>query len=678
MSILTHVWTRDNDIVAGCPAVTIIDGMPGIVAGTASGDLVALDGTGTELWRQSIGARVSTWPVVDDVPGTGRCILAADYAGMIACMTPDGENVWRTQLKGGLNEYNSVSVVRGGATAFVASSRCGVVTGLSVDGAIAWEFHTHPEHYTRKVGTGTGPCAIGDVDGDGRDEIAFSAADGYLYCLDCDGGFRWNLYIGDNSQYSSPVMMQLDAGPCVLCGGNADVVYAVSGDGQVVWSQRGTGAGYMDVALSVGDINGDGKDEVVFVHQGRALQAMNGRGEMLWSRFDYLGGDQSFGPSLADIDGDGNLELLFTQRGGETLFVIDGNGELLEEHEMNGGMLGAPVVADVDGDGLLEVLTVSQSDGELRCFDTAASAVPGSAPWPTSRGSFDGRANRLGDVVAVTPRSITAPETTHLTRNSPDSVRLGMNDISFDADPPLGESALIEISALGQDGIVKRAVTQGEDRDCLRLEVLEPGEQMLTATAIDAESWRRTGLSEEHIDVGEFAEERGSAVELLAALRFDDQSSGDLRKELDRIHRRMRFRWAEIEEQIAAYEDLPQEARRELISDVNRELARLRREVGCQAVRIRTSSQMGKPVDFLPWETGHPWVPFDPETDIPPDDLLSDLSIRTDGRAHEAVAVEFAMTVRTAGRRANPRYMALRTEVWYRFRACNTHGTPAS
>jgi hypothetical protein len=104
----------------------------------------------------------------------------------------------------------------------------------------------------------------------------------------------------------------------------------------------------------------------------------------------------------------------------------------------------------------------------------------------------------------------------------------------------------------------------------------------------------------------------------------------------------MRFRWAEIEEQIAAYGDLPKEARRELISDVNRELAKLKREVGCQALRIKTSGLAGKPVDFIPWETEHPWVPFDPETDIPPDDLLSDLTIRTDGRAHEAVALEFA------------------------------------
>jgi len=217
-----------------------------------------------------------------------------------------------------------------------------------------------------------------------------------------------------------------------------------------------------------------------------------------------------------------------------------------------------------------------------------------------------------------------------------------MNDLSYDADPPLGGAYLVEVSAVGPDGVRKRAATEGEDRAHMRLEILDAGAQEVTATLIEAKTWRRMGLWEDRLEVAEFAGERDEAEELLAALRFKDYESGALRKELDRIYRRRRFLWAEVRERTDAYRHLSKPDRRELIADVNRELAKLRREVRCQRLRIDESNRRGRLVDFLPWETEHPWVPFDPETDIPADDLLSDLMIRTDGRAHDAVAVEFA------------------------------------
>ncbi len=92
---------------------------------------------------------------------------------------------------------------------------------------------------------------------------------------------------------------------------------------------------------------------------GRALQAADAHGRLLWGSLDFKGGDQPFGPSIADINGDGAPEILLAQRYAGPLRIIRGDGALIEEHELPGGMIGAPVVADVDGDGLLEVLTVA-------------------------------------------------------------------------------------------------------------------------------------------------------------------------------------------------------------------------------------------------------------------------------------------------------------------------------
>ena len=329
---------------------------------------------------------------------------------------------------------------------------------MTSEGAIAWEFHTHRERIWRAIGVG--PCSVGDIDSDGREEVIFSASDGRLYCLDADGSFRWNVYIGLNSQWSSDVLVDLGDGPCVVAGGTGDVLRCIGPDGAVRWTQRGVGAGFIETVISVGDIDGDGRDEIVFPHQGRAIQAVDSDGALLWSTVEYTGGDSPFGPSIGDVNGDGKLELLFPHRHNTKLRVLDANGGLLEEHNVPKGVESAPVIGDVDGDGRLEVLCVTQNDGELTCYRTEAS-TDSDVPWPTSRGAFDGRANRLPAANTHARRTTAKAAGPKPRLVDPTVFGLQVNRIAYD----LTENMLAEVSVADSNGVVRRAIVGDELRE---------------------------------------------------------------------------------------------------------------------------------------------------------------------------------------------------------------------
>jgi len=638
MAHLELNWTTESANIAGCPAVIVTDGVPSIVAGTDDGDVIALDGAGKEVWRTSLGATVSMWPVVDTVPGYGPSILAGTQDGVLACLSPDGDVQWKSSLEGSFMDFTSVSVLRGGGGAdIVATNRNATVSGLSADGECVWRFVTHTEPIWRA--SGTGPAAVGDIDGDGVDEIFFTAAEGYLYCLNADGAFRWSVYIGHNSQYSGPVLADLGSGPRVCIGGTLDSVRCIDAVGDVTWSQRGAGAGFIEVGLSVGDISGDGRDDIAFVHQGRALQAVDGEGDMLWSTFEYVGGDQPFGPSIADIDGDGKMELLLSQRSGVKTRIVRSDGSLMEEQEIPGGMSGGPVVADVDGDGLLEVLMLSISDGELRCFNTSAPARPEAAPWPTSRGPFDGRASRLTGGYSATEPVLPMAGDEALTRTSPNEIGLGINEIGYESAVA---DAICEICLTDSAGVTTRIVAGEEKRAEPRIEILEPGQYLVEASLIDPNTNRVLGITEERVDVSLFASERAEAGTLLDELKSIADADGELSRELQRTHRLATMRWWDVNDRIAAYGSLSNDDKRTFIAEVAAATAAFRREIAIQRGRLVAAKDAEKPVDFLPWQTEHPWCAFDPDADVPTGDPTTEIEIRTDGRGHEAVAIQIA------------------------------------
>lgn len=198
---------------------------------------------------------------------------------------------------------------------------------------------------------------VGDVDRDGMPEIVFTSYTGTGYTV--SGALT--ILSGDGAG---------EEGSWTSVGG-----YSPCGSGGV----------------ALGDLEGDGLPEIVFVTSDTRVVAMHADGSLLWaSESRPLDFTVMSYPVLADLDADGQVEII----AGRAIFTSDG---LLAGVGAwgQGGSYAIPVVADLDMDGIQEVVV-----------GNAAYHKDGSALWTneqpdgwTAVGDFD--MDGMGEVVSV-------------------------------------------------------------------------------------------------------------------------------------------------------------------------------------------------------------------------------------------------------------------------------------
>lgn len=118
-------------------------------------------------------------------------------------------------------------------------------------------------------------------------------------------------------------------------------------------------------AISIADVDGDGREDIYFVSQVGRNELWRNLGE---GKFEDITEEAGIalsdrvgvGASFADTDNDGDADLYVTSvRGGNVLFVNDGSGKFTDATEQSGlghvGHCSAAVFFDYDRDGLLDL-----------------------------------------------------------------------------------------------------------------------------------------------------------------------------------------------------------------------------------------------------------------------------------------------------------------------------------
>jgi hypothetical protein len=138
---------------------------------------------------------------------------------------------------------------------------------------------------------------------------------------------------------------------------------------------------------ALGDIDNDGRLEVIAGSRDHHVFAWNGDGSIVFGNWPvYIGDcvlDQA--PQIGDLDGDGDLEVVQVGNNNGSVFILDGRGNIIEILQPlpkdRGG--NTPALGDIDGDGDLEVF--ANIDGYIYGWHHNGTLID---DWPVETGSL--------------------------------------------------------------------------------------------------------------------------------------------------------------------------------------------------------------------------------------------------------------------------------------------------
>ncbi|MGD0113681.1 MAG: FG-GAP-like repeat-containing protein [Armatimonadota bacterium] len=359
-------------------------------------------------WPQATGGQVWSSPAIGDMDGDGQLeVVVGSNDGKVYAWHANGTPVagWPQATGGAVNSCPALADLDG-------DGMLEVVIG-SHDGKVyAWHANGTPvAGWPQTTGNAIGSCpAVGDLDGDGTLEVVCGSGDGKVYAWHADGTplAGWPQSTGFPLTDCYLTVGDLDGDgklEVVAVGWWSFKVYVWRADGTLMpgWPHTATTANANYPAASypaIGDLDGDGKLEVVVGAQDGYIYAWHFDGSPVAGWPQYAGGTVWNCPVLGDLDGDGELEVVAESGSlyGEQVSAWRADGTPIAGWPQGAGFDGcvyaSPALGDLDGDGKLEVLAGSW-DHHVYAWHADGTPV---ADWPQSTGNTVGSSPALADL----------------------------------------------------------------------------------------------------------------------------------------------------------------------------------------------------------------------------------------------------------------------------------------
>ncbi|MHC1591288.1 MAG: FG-GAP-like repeat-containing protein [Candidatus Helarchaeales archaeon] len=202
---------------------------------------------------------------------------------------------------------------------------------------------------------------VGDITGDGKLEIVATSTDQVLKVFDCEGNELWHHEFEDvdisGIDYRTGLFCLLgdindDGKEEVIAGSEDGSLKVFDEHGNVLWEKKFSNVVH---CAAVGDLTGDGKKEVLIgvdeLKDGNNLLACDGTGKEIWT----VTTDPVYCCTIGDITGDKNNEAIVGTANSRVLAFEGKIGKQIMEYKMD-NYVRVVRLGDLDGDGVLEII----------------------------------------------------------------------------------------------------------------------------------------------------------------------------------------------------------------------------------------------------------------------------------------------------------------------------------
>lgn len=315
-----------------------------------------------QLWQTDLESFLETAATVADLNSDGRDEVLV--AGREELFARDGTGKplwgWRTQTR--FMTYPAVLALSGQPSLIYVADTGGLFACLDGNGKEVWHAQLKgPARWSASV--------ICDLDGDGSFEVIQTDETGTVWAFAAlNGKPIWHVTV--KGIPVSPAVGDLDGDgkPEIVVATGEGIVTALNGGGQIRW-ERKIGGNSQSWATSAAVIFGgsDGRGRVAAASSDGQFYCLDSKGEILWRRTTR--GAAASTISVGDLDLDGRADVcLITQVG--VIYRFDESGRAIWEIDMQGRSLAPGAMIDLDGDGKLEYALCTQ-DGFLQVLNNA-------------------------------------------------------------------------------------------------------------------------------------------------------------------------------------------------------------------------------------------------------------------------------------------------------------------
>ncbi len=370
----------------------------------AQEELIAVGKTGNSIWRWKAKGRFMTYPAILKRAGNVALIYAADYGGKLNCLDGNGKVVWQADLNAG-SEW-SASVV-----ADLDGNGTYEVIQTDIKGTV-WVFDALTGSVLKKtsiVGIPVSP-AVGDLNGDGKSEIAVATNDGTITVLGNDLTERWKYKTGGFSESwstSAPVLFSASDGKNYLVAASSTGdIYCFDAQGKPAWHYPTNVP--VSSSISAGDFDQDGQSDIFIITQTGLVYRFDEKGNVIW-KIDMQGRGLASG-AIADINNDGKLEYILSTQTGHFL-VLNQSGDVVFDYQLPSRSINVtPSIGSITGNpDKLDLFLTGGESGQTYCFESPATKKS-VIQWSNYRGNAQNTGSWFGltksDELRMVPQNL--------------------------------------------------------------------------------------------------------------------------------------------------------------------------------------------------------------------------------------------------------------------------------